>query len=140
MPQLGQQGPDGGDPQPNLELLLDQQRNNAARPQTEIEPVLARVTAVDPAKHLTFLRWRQCARPSGRQSRAQRAHATSTAGRRVEPLVDHRAMKAQGGDHRRGLLAFPDSLHRHPTHLFERLMIQCASVTFHISLIGKLTL
>src|SRR5205085_8753886 len=73
-PQLGQQHAHCTQAQPNSKLLLNEQRDNAPRPQTKIEFVLARVTTVYPT---TFLPRIEPARASTGRPRAQRTHATS---------------------------------------------------------------
>jgi hypothetical protein len=54
--QLRQQHANRRDSQFDAKLALYQQRHDRARPQPKVQSVLARITSVDPAKHLSLLR------------------------------------------------------------------------------------
>src|SRR4029453_6125503 len=132
-PELGQQRADGGDSEAPPKLPPDQQRHNAPRPQSEVEPVLTRIATVDPAKHLALLRRGQGSRPPGRPRRTQRPQSATTSRRSIEPLINHRAVQAERSHHRRRPFPFAHSLHSHPPHFFKRLVIKRASVPLHAS-------
>ena len=70
------------------------------RPQSEIQTVLTRITAVDPAKNLLLLTRRQTAWPPGRRPGAQRLQLSTRLRCRIEPFVDRRPMKAEGRNNR----------------------------------------
>ena len=57
--QLGKQPTDGGHAQLHAAALRDQGCHDLPSPQPEIETVLARVLAIDPAPNLQFLLWGQ---------------------------------------------------------------------------------
>src|SRR5450756_913921 len=132
--QFRQQRADGRDSQINPELLLDQQRHDRARPQTEIQSILPRIAPIDPTKNLSLLRRGQATRPTGAASRTQRPQTVAASGGHVHPLVDRRAVESVRGDHNARILTFANPANRHETNLFKRGMIERAAVYFHIVL------
>src|SRR5712692_8126963 len=130
-PEFREQRANRSDTQADAELAFDQQRDDASRPQTEVQSVLARVASIDPAKDLTLLRRGQTARATRAAGRAQRPQAPASSRGSLEPFIDHRAVEAERCDHDRGFLAFAYPLHCHAPDLFERLVIKRASVSLH---------
>ena len=124
-PELRQQFADRGQPKPDAKLLLDQLGHHRARPQTKVQAVLARVTAIDPAEHLPLLRRRQTARPSRRFGRAQRLDPHPRLQRRLEPLVDRRAIESVGRNHLRRRTRLRAPAPPPSAELLQRLMIKC---------------
>src|ERR1019366_8387366 len=118
----------------NPELLLDQQRHDRARPQTEIQSILPRIAPIDPTKNVSLLRRGQATRPTGAASRTQRPQTVAASGGHVHPLVDRRAVESVRGDHNARILTFANPANRHETNLFKRGMIERAAVYFHIVL------
>src|SRR5665213_101943 len=129
--QLRQQRAYRGDAQIHSELLLDQQRDDRARPQTEIQSVLTRVAAIDPAKYLSLLGRSQATRPTARACRTQRSQAVAASRDHVHPLVDRRAVESVGADHDIRILAFAHPAHRHVTNLLQRGMVERAAINRH---------
>src|SRR5665213_3459154 len=132
--QLRQQGAYRGDAQIHSELLLDQKRDDRARPQTEIQSVLTRVAAIDPAKYLSLLGRGQAARPTARASRTQCSQAVAAPSGHVHPLVDRRAIESVGPDHDTRILAFAHPPDRHETNLLQRGMVERAAINLHRTL------
>ena len=72
-PEFGEQRANRSNAQADAKLALDQQRDDAPRPQPEVQSVLARVASIDPTKHLPLLRRSQTAgRPVPRVERSAR--------------------------------------------------------------------
>src|SRR5208282_2833285 len=92
------------DPELHAEFLFDQLAGNLSCPQPEVEAVLARVLAVDPAKHLPFLRRCQRPRPPRRLTCGECAQALASSARRAQPLVYRGATKPGRSDHRAGVV------------------------------------
>src|SRR3569833_312592 len=129
--QLSQQHTHSRYTQSHCELLLNQYGHDRTRPQTEVKPVLARIPAVDPSKHLPFLRRRQTARTPRPARRLQRLQATSASSCQFHPLVDRRATKPVRRNDRHRIFAFAHALYRHQAYLFESRVIERAAVLFH---------
>lgn len=107
----------------------DQLRYDRPRPQSEIQTVLARITTVHPPQYLLLLSRRQTARPSRRRRRAQRRISTFIG--RIHPLVDGRPVESVRRNHARWRFAFADPFYSHQPNRFQRLMIECSSVSSH---------
>jgi hypothetical protein len=129
--ELGEQFADRCLAQSNAELLFDQVGHDGTRPQPEIEAILTRVLAIDPAKHLLFLTRRQRAWPPGGLAGPQGLQPDARARRGGEPFVNRRAAEAIGRDNRRRGLALSHPRDRHEADGLQRAMIQFAAVNLH---------
>ena len=52
--ELGEQFTHGGQAKPNAKLALDQTGHDGSRPQPKIQPILARIAAIDPTMLIRF--------------------------------------------------------------------------------------
>src|SRR6266508_446881 len=127
--QLGEQAPDGGHAQPHSELLRDERPHNLPRPQPEVEAVLPRVLAIDPAPDLELLARRQ----GGLSSRMFpcREGRGSTPPFRRHPLVDRRATQPVALDDAARRFAVLDPPHRQMPNRFGGLVRQRSPVDSH---------
>jgi hypothetical protein len=95
--------------------------------------MLARVFAVDPAKDLPLLGFRQFRRTASSFARAQSIKTAPFAFpfRRLKPFVDRCAGKAIRRNHFAGILALAHARNGHAPDLFERFVIEFASISLH---------
>jgi hypothetical protein len=130
-PQLSQQRANRRQAQDNTELLLDQRPYDRSRPQSEIQAVLARITAIDPAKNLPFLRWAQTTGTPRRKRRGKRLHPQARLFGRCYPPIDCCAAETKGRDNRGWSFTVAHPLDSHPPYGFQRSMIKHPSVALH---------
>ena len=126
-----QQRPNRRQAQAHIESLGDQFAHDLTCPQTKIEPVLHRGLAVDPTKHLPFLRRGQGPWATGRRARRQRLESLAPPARHLELAVDRAAVKTVAGDHLARALALTHTLDRHLADGFQSPVIQRAAVSLH---------
>ena len=125
-PKLRQEPPHRRRAQNDVELVLDHLRHHLARPQRErelqLQRILARHRIVNPPHHLAI----QLRRTPGQRFRLQPIPAAASIAR--QPAVNSRSVETEnmGEDFR--ALALLHAFHNAYPHLFERLVIQLASV------------
>jgi len=133
--QFRQQAAHRGQSQRLTHSLLDQVRDDAPRPQTEVKPVLPGVFAADPLPHLPLLLVGKLARPAGVLARRQSGLAAF--GFRPQPAIDRRAAQSITANDLARPLAFADASNRHSSNAFRNLVTECASIDYHTPSIAQ---
>jgi len=131
-PQLRQQCAYRRDPEGHAELPRNEIGHDGARPQAEVQTVLARIAAIHPAEHLAFLRRGQGPRPSRSLRRTQGADPDPRLPTRCYPFIDGRPVESVRRDHGRRRLPFAYPVDRHQADRFQGRVIQCPAVSFHV--------
>ncbi len=125
-PELRQEPPHRRRAQNDAEFVLDQLRHHLARPQRErelqLQRVLARHRIVHPPHHLAI----ELRRTPGQRFRFQPIPPAAPIAR--EPAVNSGSVETENMGENFGALAFLHAFHNAYAHLFERLVIQLASV------------
>src|SRR4029077_14656744 len=130
----GEQLADRREAQADTELPLNKLCHHRSRPQPEVQTILSRVLAVDPAEHLLFLPRRQTSWASRCRPRFQRTQPDTRFGCRGKPLIDGGAVETVGCDDHRSCLALTHTLDRHQSDGLQGSVIERSSVSLHTTL------
>src|ERR1700733_10932001 len=132
--EAGEQLADRREAQADIKLPLNQRSHHRSCPQPEVQTILSRVLAVDPAEHLLLLPRRQTPWAPRCRPRFQRTQPDTRLGCRGKPLIDGGAVEPVGCDDHRSCLALPHPLDCHQSDGLQGSVVERSSILLHTTL------